>query len=170
MTRKTLSIWKTFSVQLIVTRIPSWLPNQLSHLPACVKRKKMLLFNAPVLRKRQTLLGTEVSIRLRTFALKNDDFGTIIINIYLSNPLIDWRSFFSFQGKVMKLIISYIPEYQNHIRTLKKEGYSIIIGYARNSKGKEDEEVRLRLLQKMIDSLRNRSLVDQVFTSIYSSG
>ncbi|EIE92218.1 hypothetical protein RO3G_17025 [Rhizopus delemar RA 99-880] len=93
----------------------------------------MLLFNAPVSRKRQKLLDTEISIRLRkAFALKND---------YL--------------------------DYQKHIRNLKEEGYSII-GYARKSKGKEEEEARLRLLQKMIDSLKNRSLVDQVFISICS--
>lgn len=77
-------------------------------------------------------------------------------------------SFLSFQDNVAKSIISYIPEYQSHIRNLKEEGYCII-GYARKSKYKEEEEVRLRLLQKMVDSLKNRSLVDQAFTIICSS-
>jgi hypothetical protein len=128
----------------------------------------VLFFNAPISRKRKNLLDTETSIRLRNlFVLKNEYLGIIIVKIYLSNAL-DWPSFLSFQDNVTKSIISYIPEYQSHIRNLKEEGYCII-GYARKSKGKEEEEVRLRLLQKMVDSLKNRSLVDQVFTSICSS-
>lgn len=143
----------------------SRLTNQLSHLQVGVKKKKkkkkVLLFNAPVSRKRKTLQGTETSIRLRNvFVLKNEYLGIIVVKIYLSNAL-DWPSFFSFQVDVAKSIISYIPEYQSHIRDLKEEGYCII-GYARKSKGKEKEKDRLRLLQKMVDSLKNRSLVDQV--------
>ncbi|KAI7891904.1 uncharacterized protein EV154DRAFT_390161, partial [Mucor mucedo] len=45
--------------------------------------------------------------------------------------------------KVAKSIVSYIPEYQSHFRDLKEEGYCII-AYARKSKGKKEEEIRLR--------------------------
>lgn len=143
--------------------------NSVQSFASWCKIKKVLLFNAPVSRKRKKkLLDTETSIRLRNvFVLKNEYLGIIIVKIYLSNAL-DWPSFLSFQDNVAKSIISYIPEYQSHIRNLKEEGYCII-GYARKSKGKEEEEVSLRLLQKMVDSLKNRSLVDQVFTSICSS-
>lgn len=52
------------------------------------KKKKVLLFNAPVSRKRKILLDTESSIRLRNvFVLKNEYLGIIIVKIYLSNAL-----------------------------------------------------------------------------------
>ncbi|CAO3626032.1 unnamed protein product [Mucor hiemalis] len=64
----------------------------------------------------------------------------------------------------LKNVVSYFEEYQQHIKSLKKEGYNII-GYARKSKGKETEETRVKLLKLMCDCLKNRSLVDRVFVS-----
>lgn len=64
----------------------------------------------------------------------------------------------------LKNVVSYFEEYQEYIKSLKKEGYSVI-GYARKSKGKETEDTRIKLLQLMCNCLRNRSLVDCVFVS-----
>ncbi|ORY88522.1 hypothetical protein BCR43DRAFT_448696 [Syncephalastrum racemosum] len=46
-----------------------------------------------------------------------------------------------------------------------KETGNTIIGYCRKSKTIEDEETRVRLLQKMIKRMRARSLVDKTFVS-----
>lgn len=61
-------------------------------------------------------------------------------------------------------MVSYFEEYEEYIKSLKKEGYSVI-NYARKSKGKETEDNRIKLLQLMCNCLRNRSLVDCVFVS-----
>lgn len=44
------------------------------------------------------------------------------------------------------------------------EGYEVI-GYARKSLGPEDSSTRARLLQSMIDKLKERSLTSKVFVS-----
>ncbi|KAI9359899.1 hypothetical protein BD770DRAFT_426656 [Pilaira anomala] len=55
-----------------------------------------------------------------------------------------------------KSTISYLEEYQEYIKSLKKENYSV-----RESKeGKETEDTHVKLLQLMCNCLRNRSLVD----------
>lgn len=43
------------------------------------------------------------------------------------------------------------------------------MGYARKSIGNEDEDIRIRLLQNMVDRLMERSLVSKVFVSPCSS-
>ncbi|KAI8079892.1 uncharacterized protein BX664DRAFT_303026 [Halteromyces radiatus] len=69
---------------------------------------------------------------------------------------------------VVKAIKDYIPNYQAHIKNLKEDGFQII-GYCRKSRTNEDDDTRLRLLQDMINRLKQRSLVDKVFVSPYSS-
>lgn len=64
-------------------------------------------------------------------------------------------------------VVNYFEEYQDYMQSLKKEGHSVI-GYARKSQGKEQEDTRIRLLQLMCNCLKDRSLVDCVFVS-YSS-
>ncbi|ORY88943.1 hypothetical protein BCR43DRAFT_448667, partial [Syncephalastrum racemosum] len=65
---------------------------------------------------------------------------------------------------VAKGIKDYIPKYQEHLKEMKETG-NTIIGYCRKSKTIEDEETRVRLLQKMIKRMRARSLVDKTFVS-----
>jgi hypothetical protein len=64
----------------------------------------------------------------------------------------------------LKNVVSYLEEYQENIKNLKKEDYGVI-GYSRKSKGSETEETRIKLLQPMCGCLRKRSLVDCVFVS-----
>ncbi|KAG1041456.1 hypothetical protein G6F43_012094 [Rhizopus delemar] len=67
-------------------------------------------------------------------------------------------------NSVCSSIINYLPAYKAHIIKLKDDGFQVI-GYARKSPGEESEEVRIRLLQTMVDRLYERSLVDEVFVS-----
>lgn len=60
----------------------------------------------------------------------------------------------------LKKVAFYLEEYQNYIKSLKKEGYNVI-GYARKPKGNETEE----LLQLMCNCLRDSLLVDTIFVS-----
>lgn len=62
---------------------------------------------------------------------------------------------------VVKSITTSIPLYQNHISSLKKQGCTIV-GYARKSTGHNDEENRKRLLNSMVQCLKERSLCDMV--------
>ncbi|KAI9470121.1 MAG: hypothetical protein EXX96DRAFT_532524 [Benjaminiella poitrasii] len=102
------------------------------------QKKGILLFNAPMNRKRQKTS----SVRLRrVYVLKQE---------YLDN--------------LAESIINYIPEFQKHINNLKEKGYSIV-GYARKSEGKETDKTRYRLLERMVDCLKSRSLVNMVFVS-----
>jgi hypothetical protein len=61
-----------------------------------------------------------------------------------------------------------LPAYHAFLEKLKMEGYEII-GYARKSLGPEDSDTRARLLQSMIDKLKERSLTSKVFVSTSSS-
>ncbi|CEG68830.1 hypothetical protein RMATCC62417_05012 [Rhizopus microsporus] len=58
----------------------------------------------------------------------------------------------------------FLPLYQNHIKILKDDGYTII-GYIRKSPGSEAKETRNNLLQAMSSKLKERSLVDVVLAS-----
>jgi hypothetical protein len=49
----------------------------------------------------------------------------------------------------------------------EKKDYEII-GYVRKSPSDVDPETRLKLLQKMVDNLLDRSLVDKVYVSVSS--
>lgn len=49
----------------------------------------------------------------------------------------------------------------------KKDGYEVI-GYVRKSPSDVDLETRRNLLQKMVDNLLDRSLVDKVYVSVSS--
>jgi hypothetical protein len=69
-------------------------------------------------------------------------------------------------GDIAKKIVGYLLDYQNHIQNLTEDGHNIV-GYVRKSPGtEEDKECHIRLLQIMCDRLRERSLVDHVFTSV----
>ncbi|ORX52664.1 hypothetical protein DM01DRAFT_1306345 [Hesseltinella vesiculosa] len=61
-------------------------------------------------------------------------------------------------------LVQYLPQYQNYIRALKDDGYTLI-GYIRKSPGPESTETRVNLLRSMCKSLEGRSLVDFVFAS-----
>ncbi|KAI9271127.1 hypothetical protein EDC94DRAFT_512154, partial [Helicostylum pulchrum] len=69
---------------------------------------------------------------------------------------------------IIKDITEYCEEYREHIQKLKKENHNII-GYARKSEEKVDDEDRTRLIQLMCDRLRERSLVDKLFVSFCSN-
>ncbi|KAI7851507.1 hypothetical protein BDC45DRAFT_571992 [Circinella umbellata] len=63
-------------------------------------------------------------------------------------------------------ICDYLPKYKASISNLKENGYEII-GYARKSPSSEiNMETRLKLLQRMIDNLRDRSVVDKTYVSV----
>ncbi|KAI9247256.1 hypothetical protein EDC94DRAFT_496553, partial [Helicostylum pulchrum] len=64
-------------------------------------------------------------------------------------------------------IVEYRDHYQEYIRKLKQEEYSII-RYARKSEGPIDGN-RIRLLQLMCERLREISLVEKVFVSVCSN-
>lgn len=51
-----------------------------------------------------------------------------------------------------------------YINNLKHEGHTIV-GYVRKSPGSETNETRIRLWQTMIERLKNRSSVNEVFGS-----
>ncbi|EIE90612.1 hypothetical protein RO3G_15323 [Rhizopus delemar RA 99-880] len=75
----------------------------------------------------------------------------------------------SYYGKALDLaknIIDVIPRHHAYINQLKKDGYHII-GYYRKSKSPSNN--RIALLQRMVNILRQRSLVDKVFVSPYSN-
>ncbi|KAI7857943.1 hypothetical protein BDC45DRAFT_499716 [Circinella umbellata] len=61
-----------------------------------------------------------------------------------------------------KNIIDVIPRHHAYINQLKKDGYHII-GYCRKSKTPSSN--RAALLQRMVNILRERSLVEKVFVS-----
>ncbi|KAG0166334.1 hypothetical protein DFQ29_001022 [Apophysomyces sp. BC1021] len=69
---------------------------------------------------------------------------------------------------VAKGIKEYIPRYHEHLKKMKKVGCTII-GYCRKSRTIEDDETRVRLLQRMVNLMRTRSLVDKAFVSPYSA-
>ncbi|SAM09832.1 hypothetical protein [Absidia glauca] len=74
-------------------------------------------------------------------------------------------------GKMVRLIsvLSFVPlPLPLHPLDQKKEGMEII-GYARKSQGTESPSDRTRLLRRMVDNLRTRSLVNQVYASPSSS-
>ncbi|KAI9487111.1 MAG: hypothetical protein EXX96DRAFT_551861 [Benjaminiella poitrasii] len=61
-------------------------------------------------------------------------------------------------------ICTYLPRYQESLKTLKKNGYEII-GYARKSPTGEDVTGRTRLLKSMISNLKERSFATKIFVS-----
>lgn len=82
-----------------------------------------------------------------------------------------WRNFYAwifFIDYVVKSIREYIPKYQRHIKKMKQDGFSVI-GYCRKSCTNDDNGTRVRLLQTMVDRLQEKSLVDRVFVSPFSS-
>lgn len=64
---------------------------------------------------------------------------------------------------LLEEICSCLPRYKASIQSLKK-----VIGYVRKSPSDVDPETRLNLLQKMVDNLLDRSLVDKVYVSVSS--
>ncbi|KAI7871400.1 uncharacterized protein EV154DRAFT_570609 [Mucor mucedo] len=71
-------------------------------------------------------------------------------------------------GNVVSFIINQLDAHKQTIRSLKEEGCTVV-GYARKSKTREDDDVRFRLLEQMCSELRYRSEVDKVFVSCKSN-
>lgn len=69
-----------------------------------------------------------------------------------------------FIDDVVKKIAKHLPEYQQYIKSLKSDGYTIV-GYIRKSPGSEPLAKRTKLLATMKTKLEERSLVDIVFAS-----
>lgn len=67
---------------------------------------------------------------------------------------------------MVKDIVEVLPKHQQIINEMKKEGYQMI-GYCRKFVGKAEN--RVSCLQRMIDILYKRSLVDKVFVSPLST-
>lgn len=72
-----------------------------------------------------------------------------------------------YYDSLLEEICSCLPRYKASILNLKKNDYEII-GYVRKSPSDVDPERRLKLLQKMVDNLLDRSLVDKVYVSVSS--
>ncbi|OAD69596.1 hypothetical protein PHYBLDRAFT_182792 [Phycomyces blakesleeanus NRRL 1555(-)] len=64
-------------------------------------------------------------------------------------------------------ITEHLPKYQAYIKNLKKNNFTVI-GYARKSPGQEHQEVRVGLVQKMVNKLYDTLLVDKVFVTTSS--
>ncbi|ORX47698.1 hypothetical protein DM01DRAFT_1322371 [Hesseltinella vesiculosa] len=62
-------------------------------------------------------------------------------------------------------ITSYLPIYQDYIKSLEKQGY-VMVGYVRKSPSKESPETRIRLLRSMCQKLKERSRVKTIFASV----
>jgi hypothetical protein len=67
----------------------------------------------------------------------------------------------------VKIIVNYLPQYQEHFRSLK-QNRNKITGYARKSKGKDDE-TRVNFLKFMCRRLEERSSIDIFLVSICSN-
>lgn len=67
---------------------------------------------------------------------------------------------------MVKDIVEVLPKHQQILNEMKKEGCQVI-GYCRKSVGKTEN--RASCLQRMIDILYKRSLVDKVFVSPLST-
>lgn len=66
-------------------------------------------------------------------------------------------------------ICQFLPLYQESIKNLKRKGFEIV-GYARKSPSDDNkDENRLKLLQRMVESLQNRSLATRIYVSFSSS-
>jgi hypothetical protein len=72
----------------------------------------------------------------------------------------------SFVADLAKNIVDIIPRHHVYINQLKNNGYHIV-GYCRKSKTPSSN--RATLLQRMVDILCQRSLVEKVFVSPYSN-
>lgn len=69
---------------------------------------------------------------------------------------------------IVNFIVEQLPLYQQTIQSFKNDGYNVI-GYARKSKTKENDETRSNLLNIMCKNLKMRSMVDKVFVSFKTS-
>ncbi|KAI8326788.1 hypothetical protein BD560DRAFT_361671, partial [Blakeslea trispora] len=72
-----------------------------------------------------------------------------------------------FHDDLKSAICNFLPLYQESIKNLKRSGFEIV-GYARKSPSNDTNENRVKLLQKMVDNLRNRSLTTRVYVSFSS--
>lgn len=64
-------------------------------------------------------------------------------------------------------ITEHLPKYQAYVKNLKKNNFTVI-GYPRKSPGQEHREVRMGLIQKMVNKLYDTLLVDKVFVTTSS--
>jgi len=121
----------------------------------CSKRKVSFM-GEPFTTKRSRGLNKRYR---RLYVMKNEFRGNILFE-FLKNTII----YSLLLEGVVKSITTSIPLYQNHLSSLKKQGCTIV-GYARKSTGHNDEENRKRLLNSMVQCLKERSLCDTVFVS-----
>ncbi|KAI9270833.1 hypothetical protein BY458DRAFT_509901 [Sporodiniella umbellata] len=95
-------------------------------------------------RKVQKTKGKEMKLRSRQLYVLDDKYYDFVVND----------------------IVEVLPNHHKTINDLKKEGYCIV-GYCRKSLG--NTENRVLCLQRMVDVLHKRSLVDKVFVSPFSN-
>lgn len=69
-----------------------------------------------------------------------------------------------FIDNVAKSIAYVLPCHQERIKYLKEDGHKIVV-YCRKFIVNKDRNVRTRLMQRMVDRLFERSLVEKVFVS-----
>lgn len=76
----------------------------------------------------------------------------------------------TFIGDVMKSITEHLLKYQIELQQLKNAGMEVV-GYVRKSKSTKAEKPgdRVRLLQQMVERLKERSHCDKVFVSPFCS-
>lgn len=96
------------------------------------------------------------------YVLRNEYHGKV--KVFYVDSIID----FLFVGNVVANILEYNRKYQDFLKAQKKQGLEII-GYARKSTCKTNEAVRMRLLEKMVKNLQDRSCVQKVFVSTSSN-
>ncbi|KAG1076605.1 hypothetical protein G6F42_025416 [Rhizopus arrhizus] len=67
----------------------------------------------------------------------------------------------AYYDDLIESICNYLPNYQESLRNLIRNGYEII-GYARKSPTIDNIDTRTRLLQAMVDNLHERSFTSKV--------
>ncbi|KAI9252317.1 hypothetical protein BDA99DRAFT_443880, partial [Phascolomyces articulosus] len=69
---------------------------------------------------------------------------------------------------VIRRVVTFLSKYQEYIKGLNNNNYCII-GYIRKSRTKTQDKSRVKLLQRMANKLRERSLVQKIFASVSSN-
>ncbi|KAI9363845.1 hypothetical protein BD770DRAFT_358858 [Pilaira anomala] len=133
----------------------------------CSKKKKNLnFFKAEEVRKKQKTESDAVIKRVRLiYVMKEEEF---LGNVKLPALQKVTFKFFFFIDKAVLIIKDQPPHYKAFMTSLEEEGYELI-GYLRKSKGKEKEDVRIRLLETMAIRLIERCPVKAVYAFPFSN-
>lgn len=123
----------------------------------CGKNKLNFMANGPSQKRSKDETGSYIRY-WNIYVLQDKYQGKM--KVFCSDFLIDCL----FVVNVLNNILEYNKKYQGFLKTQKELGLEII-GYVRKSPGDKNEENRTKLLRRMVEKLKSRSLVDKVFVS-----